>query len=162
MAEDDRTYFPSTAEANRARMQGLGVGQREMDKQRDPNRDLHAIDPQRTEPFDTTLEAGPPAEHTPQVLAGRIVEPARAVEERRTFVDADDTQKPWLGEGLPPNVDVHDTGEADNPQNDWGEPADEGTMHGANHTRRPERTEAMRGQGAKTRRFTKDIISRRT
>lgn len=50
---------------------------------------------------------------------------------------------------------------ADNPQNDWGEPADEGALHGANHTRRPERTDALSGQGSKTRRMTKDIISRR-
>jgi hypothetical protein len=162
MAEDDSTYFPSTAEANRARMQGLGVGQKEMDKQRDPNRDQHAIDPERTEPFDTTLEAGPPAEHTPQVLAGRVVEPAAVDEEPRAFADAGDTQEPWLGEGVPANIDVGDTGDDDNPQNDWGEPAGEGAMHGVNHTRRPERTEAMRGQGPKTRKATKDIISRRS
>jgi hypothetical protein len=162
MAEDDRTYSPSQAEANRARMQGLGVGQKEMDLQRDPDRDLHATDPERTEPFDTTLEAGPPAEHTPQVLAGGVVGPTEAPEEPRAFDDGDDTQQPWLGEGVPPNVDVHDTGDADNPQNDWGEAVDEGAMHGINHTRRPERTEALRGQGAKTRQLNKDIVSRRT
>ena len=108
MAEDDRTYSPSQAEANRARTQGLGVGQKDMDQERDPKRDA------------------------------------------------------WLGEGVPPNVAVHDTGDADNPQNDWGEAVDEGAVRGVNHTRRPERTEALRGQGAKTRKLNKDIVSRRS
>jgi hypothetical protein len=35
-------------------------------------------------------------------------------------------------------------------------------MHSANHTRRGVKTEAERGQGAKTRQMNKDIVSRRT
>ena len=83
------------------------------------------------------------------------------VEQPRTFDGADGSQTPSLGEGLAPNVDLNDFREADNPEDDWGEPAGEGALYGANHTRRPERTEALRGQGVKTRRMTKDIISRR-
>ena len=40
MADEDRTFQTSTPEANRAEQQGLGVGQRELDAQRDPNEDL--------------------------------------------------------------------------------------------------------------------------
>lgn len=36
MAEQDRTFSPTEVEANRAAQQGLGVGQRELDAQRDP------------------------------------------------------------------------------------------------------------------------------
>jgi hypothetical protein len=66
-----------------------------------------------------------------------------------------------LGAATPPNVDIHDLGQEDNPQEDWGEEVQE-SMHSGNHTRRPLRTEAERGQGAKTRRMNKDIVSRRT
>jgi hypothetical protein len=66
-----------------------------------------------------------------------------------------------LGVGTPPNVDVHKLGEPDNPEGDWAEPAPEGAVHSHNHTRRPMKTEVERGQGVKTRRATKDIISRR-
>jgi len=48
-----------------------------------------------------------------------------------------------------------------NPQEDWGEPGDEGAVHSANHALRGEKTAADRGQGAKTRKATKDAISRR-
>jgi hypothetical protein len=34
----DDTYEPSTAEVNRGREQGLGVGQKDIDYQRDPTR----------------------------------------------------------------------------------------------------------------------------
>ncbi|MDB5447459.1 MAG: hypothetical protein JWQ97_2776 [Phenylobacterium sp.] len=158
MADEDRSFAPNTVQANRARTQGLGVGQREMDLQRDPGREEHAIDPERTEPFDTHLEAGPPMEHTPQVLAGDVVPPAAAEADD----GAENEDKPWLGEGVPQNVDAHAVGDRDTPEDDWGEPAGEGALHGANHTRRPIKTEAERGQGAKTRQHTKDIISRRS
>jgi len=49
----------------------------------------------------------------------------------------------------------------DNPQEDWGEPADEGATYSANHATRGEKSDAERGQGAKTRKASKDIISRR-
>jgi hypothetical protein len=158
MADEDRSFAPNTVQANRARTQGLGVGQKELDLQRDPSREEHAIDPHRTEPFDTRLEAGPPLEHTPQVLAGEEAPPATT----EAAADEEAEDKPWLGEGTPPNVDVHDLGDQDTPEDDWGEPAGEGALHGANHTRRPTKTEAERGQGAKTRQHTKDIISRRS
>lgn len=34
----DQTYDPSTVEVNRARLQGQGVGQKDLDYQRDPTR----------------------------------------------------------------------------------------------------------------------------
>ncbi|MFZ5719940.1 MAG: hypothetical protein ACOY5Y_10820 [Pseudomonadota bacterium] len=63
-----------------------------------------------------------------------------------------------LGAGTPPNVDVHKLGQDDRPQEDWGEPADEGAVFSSNHTRREG---ADLGQGSKTRRANKDIVSRR-
>lgn len=66
-----------------------------------------------------------------------------------------------LGAGTPANVDIHKLGQPDNPEQEWGEAAGEGATFSANHTRRGEPTEAMRGQGAKTRAANKDIVSRR-
>ena len=74
---------------------------------------------------------------------------------------ADLEEEAELGTGTPAGVDVHDIGDEDNPQQDWGDETDEGLTHSANHTRRPIKTEADRGQGRKTRAATKDIISRR-
>ncbi|MBS0332220.1 MAG: hypothetical protein JSS35_05590, partial [Proteobacteria bacterium] len=53
-------------------------------------------------------------------------------------------------------------GISDNPQEDWGAPMDEGATYSANHTRRPIKTEAERGQGPKTRAAAKDQVSRRS
>jgi hypothetical protein len=50
---------------------------------------------------------------------------------------------------------------SDNPQEDWGEPADEGAAYSANHALRGAKSDAERSQGAKTRKATKDAISRR-
>lgn len=50
---------------------------------------------------------------------------------------------------------------SDNPQEDWGEPADEGAAYSANHARRGEKSDAERGPGRKTRAAAKDAISRR-
>jgi len=106
MAEN-RSFNSTTPQANRAAEQGLGVGRREMDAQRDPGGDA------------------------------------------------------TLGEGVPAGVDIHDAGQADNPEQDWGAPADEGATYSANHTNRPVKTEADRGQGRKTRQAQKDQINRR-
>jgi hypothetical protein len=48
-----------------------------------------------------------------------------------------------------------------NPEEDWGEPADEGAAYSANHAMRGRKTDAQRGPGRKTRQATKDTISRR-
>ncbi|HEY3948011.1 hypothetical protein [Phenylobacterium sp.] len=37
MADETRSFEPTPTEANRGREQGLGVGQRELDAQRDPD-----------------------------------------------------------------------------------------------------------------------------
>jgi hypothetical protein len=50
---------------------------------------------------------------------------------------------------------------SDNPQEDWGESADEGATYSANHALRGAKSDAERSQGAKTRKATKDAISRR-
>jgi hypothetical protein len=53
-------------------------------------------------------------------------------------------------------------GISDNPEEDWGEPAEPGTAYSANHSRRGHKTDAERGPGRKTRAATKDAISRRS
>ena len=56
----------------------------------------------------------------------------------------------------PPHTSADPSGEGlDNPQADWG-PAI-GAEHGANHIRRPEKTEAGRGQGRRTVQRNKEI-----
>jgi hypothetical protein len=67
-----------------------------------------------------------------------------------------------LGASTPANVDIHDLGQRDVPEQEWGEAMGEEATFSSNHSRRAIRTEAERGQGAKTRRLNKDIISRRT
>ncbi|HEX7944454.1 MAG TPA: hypothetical protein VF495_07305 [Phenylobacterium sp.] len=57
-----------------------------------------------------------------------------------------------------PAIDPALIGEADRPENDWGEP-EPGAVHGVNHTRRGEAADGY--QGRKTRTATKDQISRR-
>lgn len=52
-------------------------------------------------------------------------------------------------------------GISQNPEEDWGEPADEGAAYSANHATRGEKTDEERGPGPKTRKATKDQISRR-
>jgi hypothetical protein len=133
MPQDPQHYSPTVQEANRAREQGLGVGQRDLDTQRDPSRDETATAPDRLEPFETDRQ------------------PAQ---EERSFESR--TDPPFVG--TPANVDARDLGEPDNPQLDWGDPA-EGAVHGATHTRRPIKTEAERGQGPKTRSRNKQIVS---
>jgi hypothetical protein len=66
---------------------------------------------------------------------------------------------PPMGKGSPAGLGA--LAQGDNPQEDWGDPADEGATYSANHTRRPAKTEADRGQGKKTRAARKDQISRR-
>src|SRR5262249_53858602 len=66
-----------------------------------------------------------------------------------------------LGAATPPGVDVHHLGQEDNPQQDWGEEMGQDATFSSNHARRAVRTEAERGQGVKTRRRNKDIVSRR-
>jgi len=65
----------------------------------------------------------------------------------------------------PNGADPVRDGEADGPETailgeDWGEP-EAGAVHGASHTRRGEEGPESRLQGTKTRRATKDQISRR-
>ena len=57
---------------------------------------------------------------------------------------------------IPPGLDPEDL----NPDVELDSPH-EGQHHGENHTRRPERTDALKGQGAKTRARNKEIVSGR-
>lgn len=184
MAENDRTFHTSTPAANRGQTQGLGVGQKEMDAQLNENRDQYATDPQRTEPFDRSLEppsgddrghtfsdrgaadpsqgpgdgAQPRGEVRPGEDRAFSAEPSSKLDDRDAagIDDAGD-----LGAGTPAGVDVHDLAQEDKPEAEWGEAGDEGMLHSANHSRRGVKTEAERGQGAKTRQANKDIVSRR-
>ena len=67
-------------------------------------------------------------------------------------------QEPRLGTATQANLDPRDIGEPDNPELDWGEP-EPGAVFSSNNTRRPEKTEAERGQGPKTRARNKEINS---
>ena len=74
---------------------------------------------------------------------------------RETRMPQRNTRRP------PPSaIDPNRIGEADRPENDWG-PPETGAVRGVNHTRRTEDGPTARLQGAKTRRATKDQISRR-
>lgn len=159
----DRTFTTDEAHANRARTQGLGLGQSEMNAQRDPSRREGATNPEQRS-FDTDMEAPTNADRPGEAdfgLEGRERQSAgEAQDAGRNAADLDDVRGD-LGAGTPPNVDVHKLGQDDRPQEDWGDPPDEGAVFSSNHTRRAERTEAERSQGAKTRQANKDIVSRR-
>jgi len=169
MAEDPQTYQPSTTEVNRARMQGNGVGQQDMDMQQDPDRDTYATDPQNTEGWDNdpanraddrpaTSFSGDDASGEPRSFAADESAGDNAAPVRD---EAEVNDTPILGSGTPANLDIHDIGQQDNPEGDWGD-AEPGAVFSSNHTRRPVTTEGQRGQGAKTRQANKDIVSRRS
>jgi hypothetical protein len=174
MADEDRTFAPTTPGANRAQMQGLGVGAEEMDKQQAPNRDSYAASPQRTEPFDQSLEGATNGDHPTAAdftgqEPGDVQGSAAAINAGAPGAVLDDRnaagmgQAGDLGASTPANVDIHNIGQSDNPEQEWGdELIGEGGVHSSNNTRKGIRTEAERGQGAKTRQFNKDEISRRT
>jgi hypothetical protein len=58
MADEDRSFDPTPVEVNRGREQGLGMGERELSRQRDPDQmpqtplELDADDDLRSEPGD--------------------------------------------------------------------------------------------------------------
>ena len=159
MADEERSFASNTVSSNRAQQQGLGLGQREMDRQQSPNRDAAATAPQRAEPFDQTLERTTNADRPGEANFG---EPAADQRGGREPAEPNTVSTGDLGAGTPPSVDIHNLGQEDHPEQDWGAEAAEGAMFSSNNTRRGVRTEAERGQGRKTRRMTKDIISRRT
>jgi len=70
-------------------------------------------------------------------------------------------QRDLDAQGEPGGVRGAGEGVSANPEEDWGEPADEGATYSANHATRGEKTDAERGPGPKTRKATKDQISRR-
>jgi len=179
--EQDRTFSPGTADTNRTRIQGNGVGQEEIDRQQDPNRFATATNPEQRS-FDGDLDGATNADRPSQADFGDTdiardeqsgaeggqnaggegrdgwgLDPNVGRDEAGIEAVAGD-----LGAGTPANVDVHKLGQEDNPEEDWGEAAGEGAVHSSNNTRRGEKTEAERGQGAKTRAHNKDTFSRRS
>ena len=56
MADEDRTFDPTTVSANLAQQQGLGVGAREIRQEQDAHGASGPLDPERTEPFDQSLD----------------------------------------------------------------------------------------------------------
>jgi hypothetical protein len=149
MADEDRTFTPSTVSANRTQMQGGGVGQEEMNLQRSPNRGQGATEPDRTEGWDND-PAGPGGEARDDAGEARSFE----------ATGEDEPTEPRFGQGTQANLDPNDIGERDNPELDWGE-AEPGAVFSSNHTRRGVKTEAERGQGPRTRALNKDIINRK-
>ncbi|WP_309090941.1 hypothetical protein [Phenylobacterium sp.] len=182
MADRNDNFDPSQAETNRTRMQGGGVGAREMDQQQDPNRFQTATNPEQRS-FEGDLDDATNADRPSQADfgdtdlraanadgAGAPPEESNAARRDGWGVDPDlgrneagmgDVEGD-LGAGTPPNVDIHKLGQTDNPEQDWGEPAAEGAMFSSNKTNRGGRTELERGQGAKTRAANKNIVSRRS
>ena len=164
--EEERSFAPNTVSSNRAQVQGLGAGRQEVDRQQAPNREAHATSPQRNEPFDQSLDPTTNADRPSEAdFSGQEPGgPGRAgeaqAESQRNAAGLEGAGD--LGEGTPPNVDVHNLGQEDNPEQDWGDEVAPDAVFSTNHTRRPVRTEAERGQGAKTRKMNKDIVSRRT
>ena len=115
-------------------------------------------------PETTTSAQQLPKDKRPEAGKVQSANPSEKKEPGPKKLDAADVNDAEgdLGRGTPANVDIHKLGQEDNPQEDWGESADEGATFSSNHTRRAEKTEAERGQGAKTRAFNKDMMSRRT
>ena len=162
------------ADANRARMQGVGAGQRDMDAGRDPSRHQTATNPEQRS-FDRALDGATNADRPTEADFGEAVEAdgqGEAPAERREGWGLDPNvgrNEAGLGDvggdlgaGTPANVDIHKLGQDDRPQEYWGEAAGSGATYSSNHNRRPVRTEAERGQGRKTRQANKDIVSRRS
>jgi len=54
----DETYDPSTVEVNRGRLQGLGVGQKDLDYQRDPTEAASAEEYGRADDEGRTFDPG--------------------------------------------------------------------------------------------------------
>ncbi len=158
--QDDRRFEPSETDASRTRMQGGGVGAREMDQQRDPDRSQTAASPEpRSFAADSDLDGATNADR-PQ--AADFGDTDLRAANGGGIAGADGLEATGdLGVGTPANVDIHNLGQEDRPQEDWGEPAPEGTVFSSNHGNRGGRTELERGQGAKTRAANKDIFSRR-
>jgi len=169
MPDEDRSFDPDTVSSNRAERQGLGLGQAELNLQRAAGRRQSATDPERLEPFDESLDRATNADRPSQAdFAGQdgdvredappAHQPGAALDDRNAAGLGVGGE---LGAGTPANVDVHNLGQDDRPEEAWGEAGDAEATYSANHTRRPVRAEAEHGQGAKTRQLNKDIVSRR-
>lgn len=171
--QEDRSFQPNTVSSNRGQMQGLGAGREEMDKQQAPDRGTHATSPQRTEPFDQSLDPTTNADRPSQAdfsgqepgeADGADRAPSASARPSSGALDRNMSGHETVGDlgvGTPANVDIHKLGQSDNPQQEWGEPAGREAVFSSDSTRKGLRTEAERGQGLKTRQHNKDAVSRR-
>jgi hypothetical protein len=91
----------------------------------------------------------------------RTFEPTKAQVNRSREQGLGMGQRELDAQGSPPGNAPALEGISENPEEDWGEPAGEGVAYSANHATRGRKTDAVRGPGAKTRKATKDAISRR-
>lgn len=157
MADEDRTFTPSTVSSNRTQMQGGGVGQEEMNLQQSPNRGQGATEADRTEGWDND-PAGSDRNAPASAFSEAGGDDADGMAEARSFEQsgAEEPSEPRFGQATQAQFDPNDIGERDDPQLDWGEP-EPGAVFSSNHTRRPEKTEAERGQGPRTRARNKEI-----
>lgn len=87
-------------------------------------------------------------------------DPAAGATTERTVAGINDGDGD-LGAGTPANVDVHKLGQRDKPEEDWGDPADEGAQFSSNHNDRGLHRGDDVGQGSKTRQHNRDTMSRR-
>lgn len=156
---NERAFSTSESKANRARQQGLGSGQREMDAQRDPNRSQTATNPQQRS-FESDLDDATNGDRPAEADFGEAASRSSRAAPGRSAAGINDIEGD-LGAGTPANVDIHKLGQDDKPEQEWGESAGPDATFSSNHTRRGEKTEAERAQGAKTRAANKDIVSRR-
>lgn len=165
MADEDRSFEPRETETNRSREQGVGMGARELDQQRDPSRPQGAIAPDRTDAFDTSLDPTTNADRPSQADFGDTdIAHADAAQESgddRNAAGMSDAVGD-LGLGTPANVDIHKLGQRDKPEEEWGEAASAEAQFSSNHNDRGLHRGDNFGHGAKTRQFTKDQVSRRT
>lgn len=146
MADDSRSFDPDTTQSNRTRQQGGGLGQREMDQQRDPDRETDAPQAQPRQQ-QRAQDARPDPKAAISRRDGTRLEPRNAAGMGDTGGD--------LGAGTPANVDVHDIGQDDNPQAEWGEDTGGAAVHSAS---RGDRSPDER-QGPKTQARAREINS---
>ncbi|MDO8902073.1 MAG: hypothetical protein Q7V15_12035 [Phenylobacterium sp.] len=144
MADEPRSFDPDTTEANRTRQQGGGMGQREMDQQRDPNRDSEAP------PAQPQQQQKRPDDRAEPKLAVSRQDGTRL--EPRNGTGMGDTGGD-LGAGTPANVDIHDIDQDDNPQAEWGQDTDGAAVHSASRGDRA----PGKSQGPKTQARAKEI-----
>lgn len=101
MPQDPRSYSPTTPEANRARQQGAGMGQRDLFEQRDPNQSADRVGGEERTIGDTEDDEGSAAfdgtaDDTDPRFVGvpSGVDPAAIEDDLVSRIDKDHSQGP--------------------------------------------------------------------